>query len=125
MCMFWCSQYVSVECKSIHGVSPLSFSSGLWPVCAHNRSIASACCLIWVVQRPVSVACYLKSASHVTQVTQLLDGMTPGAVRLDVRTSDFDRLKAEWAAKPGAQVRPTSCALVIFVVRLCFLTSRI
>ena len=54
-----------------------------------KRSIAFACRLIWVVQRHIPAACCLKSASRATQVTQLLDGMTPGAVRLDVRTSDF------------------------------------
>lgn len=40
------------------------------------------------------------------QVAQLLDSMTPGAVRLDLQTSAFERLRAEWASRPGAQVLP-------------------
>ncbi|KAK9820983.1 hypothetical protein WJX81_000873 [Elliptochloris bilobata] len=36
-------------------------------------------------------------------VAQMLDSLTPAAVRLDLQTSAFERLRAEWAAQPGAQ----------------------
>ncbi len=38
-------------------------------------------------------------------MARLLEGMTPSAVRLDLQTSDYGRLSAEWAAKMGGQAR--------------------
>ena len=46
--------------------------------------------------------------ARLRQVAQLLDSMTPSAVRLDLQTSAFERLRAEWAARPGAQVLPAA-----------------
>jgi hypothetical protein len=47
-----------------------------------------------------------RGARFAAQVARLLEGMTPGAVRLDLQTSDYGRLSTEWAAKMGGQARP-------------------